>query len=49
MSVFAEWAPRYSAAGYWARPDLLPVMPSFMRRVCSGFAPRWGGLRTRSA
>ena len=28
--------------------DLLPVMPSFMRRVCSGFAPLWGGLRTQS-
>ena len=26
--------------------DLLPFLPSFMRRVCSGYAPLWGGLRT---
>jgi hypothetical protein len=29
--------------------DLLPVMPSFMERICSGFAPLWGGLQTRLA
>jgi hypothetical protein len=23
-------------------PDLLPVMPPFMGRVCSGYAPQWG-------
>ena len=28
--------------------DLLPVMPPFMRRVCSGYAPQWGVLQTRS-
>jgi hypothetical protein len=26
--------------------DVLPDMPSFMRRVCSGYTPRWGVLRT---
>jgi hypothetical protein len=28
--------------------DLLPNMPSFISRVCSGFGPCWGGLQTRS-
>jgi hypothetical protein len=28
--------------------DLLPNLPSFIRRVCSGFGPDWGGLQTRS-
>jgi branched-chain amino acid transport system ATP-binding protein len=27
--------------------DLLPNLPSFIRRVCSGYAPLWGVLRTR--
>jgi hypothetical protein len=27
--------------------DLLPNLPSFIRRVCSSFAPGWGVLRTR--
>jgi len=27
--------------------DLLPNLPSFIRRVCSSFAPLWGVLRTR--
>ena len=27
--------------------DLLPELPSFIRRVCSGFAPDGGVLRTR--
>jgi hypothetical protein len=27
--------------------DLLPCLPSFIRRVCSGFGPGWGGLQTR--
>jgi hypothetical protein len=27
--------------------DLLPDLPSFIRRVCSSFAPPWGVLRTR--
>ena len=26
--------------------DLLPVMPPFMGRVCSGYAPQWGGLQS---
>jgi hypothetical protein len=30
-----------------AAPDLLSDMPSFIRRVCSGFAPMWGVLRTQ--
>ena len=29
------------------KADLLPNLPSFIRRVCSGYAPRWGVLRTR--
>ena len=28
--------------------DLAPVMPPFMGRVCSGYAPGWGGLQTPS-
>jgi len=28
--------------------DLLPGMPSIIRRVCSGYAPQWGGLQTPS-
>ena len=28
--------------------DLLPDLPSFISRVCSGFGPCWGGLQTRS-
>jgi hypothetical protein len=27
--------------------DLLPNMPSFIRRICSSFAPAWGVLRTQ--
>jgi len=27
--------------------DLLPNLPSLIRRVCSSFAPDWGVLRTR--
>jgi predicted outer membrane protein len=27
--------------------DLLSDMPSFIRRVCCGYAPVWGVLRTR--
>ena len=30
------------------RVDLLPVMPPFMGRVCSGYAPQWGVLQTPS-
>ncbi|HTG13934.1 MAG TPA: hypothetical protein VK747_01560 [Blastocatellia bacterium] len=33
--------------GIIERADLLPELPSFIRRVCSGYAPEWGGLRTR--
>jgi hypothetical protein len=29
--------------------DVLPALPSVMSRVCSGYAPRWGGLRMRPA
>ena len=29
--------------------DLLPIMPSIIGRVCSGYAPDWGGLQTRPA
>ncbi len=29
--------------GEQGEPDLLPVMPPFMGRVCSGYAPQWGG------
>ena len=28
--------------------DLLPVMPPFMGRICSGYAPDWGVLQTPS-
>jgi len=53
--VNAYFAP-VSTTGYYLLPahmmlnisDLLPVMPSIMERICSCFAPRWGGLRTQS-
>jgi|ERR1700683_662404 len=32
---------------FWIPGDLLPNLPSFIRRVCSSFAPAWGVLRTR--
>jgi predicted membrane protein len=28
--------------------DVLPNLSSFIRRVCSGYAPDWGVLRTQS-
>jgi hypothetical protein len=28
--------------------DLLPELSSFIVRICSGYAPRWGVLRTQS-
>jgi hypothetical protein len=31
----------------WVNDDLLPNLPSIIRRVCSSFAPAWGVLRTR--
>ena len=31
-----------------AHDDLLPNLPSFIRRVCSGYALVWGVLRTQS-
>jgi hypothetical protein len=31
----------------WRPPDLLPSLPSFIRRVCSGYAPDRGVLRTQ--
>jgi hypothetical protein len=30
------------------QPDLLPELSSFIGRVCSGYAPPWGVLRTQS-
>jgi hypothetical protein len=32
---------------YEGTGDLLSDMPSFIRRVCCGYAPVWGVLRTR--
>jgi hypothetical protein len=32
----------------WLGGDLLPNLPSFIRRVCSGYALVWGVLRTQS-
>lgn len=34
--------------GRFIKDDLLPVMPPFMGRVCSGYAPGWGVLQTPS-
>jgi len=31
----------------WSSSDLLPFLPSFMSRVCSGYAPSQGELQTR--
>jgi hypothetical protein len=28
--------------------DLLPELSSFIGRICSGYAPPWGVLRTQS-
>ena len=36
------------AANVWVACDLLPNLPSFIRRVCSGYALVWGVLRTQS-
>ena len=36
------------ATGVLKDIDLLPNLPPFIRRVCSGFGPCWGGLQTRS-
>jgi hypothetical protein len=33
---------------YRVQGDLLPNLPSFIRRVCSGYALVWGVLRTQS-
>jgi hypothetical protein len=32
--------------GPFTTADVLPDMPSLMRRVCSGYAPLWGELQT---
>jgi hypothetical protein len=32
----------------WIGGDLLPVLPPFIGRVCSGYAPGWGVLQTLS-
>jgi hypothetical protein len=32
----------------YVKTDLLPNLPSFIRRVCSGYALVWGVLRTQS-
>jgi integrase len=37
---------KHTAAISWAI-DLLPFLPSFMSRVCSGYAPSQGELQTR--
>jgi hypothetical protein len=36
------------AAAVGIAADLLPNLPSFIRRVCSGYALVWGVLRTHS-
>jgi hypothetical protein len=35
---------------FWSQMagDLLPNVPPFISRVCSGFGPCWGGLQIRS-
>ena len=38
---------RRTAIEFLAHSDLLPKLPSFIRRVCSGYAPDRGVLRTR--
>ena len=35
------------AGGTGMRIDLLPELSSFIGRICSGYAPRWGVLRTQ--
>ena len=58
MSAPIDWA-KFSnglnAWKAWAKAkleevpyDLLPNLPSFIRRVCSGYALVWGVLRTQS-
>ena len=37
---------RRTAIEFLAHSDLLPKLPSFIRRVCSGYAPGRGVLRT---
>jgi hypothetical protein len=37
-----------SLAAERMRRDLLPELSSFIGRVCSGYAPPWGVLRTQS-
>ena len=39
--------PRGNTPKLSIRRDLLPNLPSFIRRVCSSFAPAEGVLRTR--
>jgi hypothetical protein len=39
--------PVWAAGEDQSRRDLLPNLPSFIRRVCSSFAPGWGVLRTQ--
>ena len=40
--------PLVPVGGGGAINDLLPNLPSFIRRVCSGYALVWGVLRTQS-
>jgi adenine-specific DNA-methyltransferase len=41
IPIGSQWTDTITAG------DLLPNLPSFIRRVCSSFAPRWGVLQTR--
>ena len=38
----------HNNSGRLQEGDLLPNLPSFIRRVCSGYALVWGVLRTQS-
>src|SRR3954465_5855292 len=40
--------PRFESPDLIVGSDLLPNLPSFIRRVCSGYALVWGVLRTQS-
>jgi hypothetical protein len=58
--ALAEDVPRFQVEASWPKPlpndwilgqvagDLLPELSSFIGRICSGYAPLWGVLRTRS-